>query len=283
MTDRFRSILEGTGDPGGVTASACSALAVILAVAAAALGLREPRFMTVAAILGFGVGLQINVTVGCVVAALCVWRPGPTRVFTIVVAIFSLIAQWPGVEVLCGVLGLVVAGQAALGISGVPLPRIPATGLFMANDVGEDGSDSSPGDTQAAPRALLIHGALITACCAAVVTGVFRLIPPGSSPDGMTLAACLTVGVIGLSARGCRPFHAICVTTAATGVLVWSLEHGPGLVPLTAVLPMFLPAITLRSPLAGRVVDIAETIAFAATVPLLIATTGIFELIRGIG
>src|SRR5699024_3736201 len=57
------------------------------AVAVAALSLFDRRFVPVAAALGFAAGLNVNVLVGCVVAALLVWRPGPVRVGTIAAAV----------------------------------------------------------------------------------------------------------------------------------------------------------------------------------------------------
>ena len=69
------------------------------------------------------------------------------------------------------------------------------------------------------------------------------------------------------------------VTVTATLLLTWVALHlGPG---------RSGPGPTACRPcgpsLAGRVLDITETIAFAVAIPLLIATTGIFDLVRGIG
>ena len=68
-------------------------------------------------------------------------------------------------------------------------------------------------------------------------------------------------------------------------VFVWALLHCPSPWTILAFLPIALPTVatTNTSPLVGRIIDIAETIAFAITVPLLIATTGVFDVIRGIG
>ncbi|WP_066584148.1 hypothetical protein [Corynebacterium provencense] len=73
------------------------------------------------------------------------------------------------------------------------------------------------------------------------------------------------------------------VTLTATLVFSWTLMHCPGLWPVLAPLPVVLPLIRVRSPLVGRVTDVVETVAFAVAVPLLISTTGVFGLVRGLG
>lgn len=288
MTTRFRSFIEGTGDPAGGIATASTVLVLLLALATAAGSLHDRRFVPVAAVLGFGVGLQISVLTGCVLAAACVWRSGAVRVATVTLALVSSVGNWPGVGVLCAMVGLVASGQAALAVSGVPLPSIPATGLFTAADgtadpAADDAPDGSADTAGAADRARRTHSALVVVSCVVVIVGVLRLIPPGSHPGWVTLSGCLAVAATGVSARGCRPVHAVCVTLTATTVLVWTLVHGPGLWPLAALLPVLLPTVSLRSPLAERAVDVLESVAFAVSVPLLLATTGIFELVRGIG
>ncbi|WP_291474070.1 hypothetical protein [Corynebacterium sp.] len=291
ISDRARSVLDGAGDPAGPTVLLCTVLTLVLAVAAAAASLHEKRFTALAALLAFSAGVQVNVLTGCVLAACAVWRSGPERVVTVVLAVAAAVNFWPGLTVLAGMTGLVVSGQTALGLAGVPLPRIPATGLFAAADrlrrqdarSAEERATSGDSEDAAVDRARQVHAVLVIACCVVIVAGVVQLIPPGSTPGWIAVAACLTVAVTGLSARGCRPAHAVTVTVTAVTVAVWTLVHCTSPWPAVALLPVILPAVKITSPLAGRVIDILETVAFAVAVPLLIATTGVFDLVRGIG
>ncbi|MDN6814222.1 MAG: hypothetical protein L0L92_07650, partial [Corynebacterium variabile] len=152
-----------------------------------------------------------------------------------------------------------------------------------AKSAGERAADSTDARNAAVDRARQVHAALVIACCTVISAGVVQLIPPGSAPGWVTVAACLTVAVTGLSARGCRPVHAVAVTVTAVIVAVWTLVHCASPWPAVALLPVILPAVKVTSPLAGRVIDILETVAFAVAVPLFIATTGVFDLVRGIG
>lgn len=323
VTERARSVFDGTGDPGGVTATVCTVFTVFAAVAVAACSLHDRRLTPVAALLAFGSGLQVNVLTGCVLAACAVWRSGPERVFTVCLALAAAVNFWPGVTVLAGMVVLVFSGQLALGVAGVPLPRIPATGLFhgseQAGPVQAGSVKAGPGGHGEAGRhgihdrsdrsgrsggrhgqaveeggpgndghpttasALTTHAALVLAACTVICAGVFQLIPPGSRPDWQTVAGGLAVAAAGLSARGCRPVHAVSVTLTATLVFSWTLMRCPGLWPVLAPLPVVLPLIRVRSPLVGRVTDVVETVAFAVAVPLLISTTGVFGLVRGLG
>lgn len=285
ITDRARSVLDGAGDPGGLTATACTLVTLLAAVAVAAGSLHDRRFTPVAALLGFSTGLQVNVLTGCILAACAVWRPGPERTVTVLLALAAAVNVLPGLTVLVGVTVLVIAGQLALGVAGVPLPRIPATGLFAAADAtgGTAGTGTGDDTGSAVDRARVTHAAVVLVACAVTLAGVAQLIPPGAQPDRWTVGACLAVAVTGLSARGCRPVHAVAVTVTATAVFCWTLLHCPGAWPVLALLPVALPAVRITSPLVGRVTDALETVAFAVAVPLLVATTGVFELVRGIG
>ncbi|AGP31531.1 EsaB/YukD family protein [Corynebacterium terpenotabidum] len=287
ISDRARSILDGSGDPGGPAATAATALTLIIAVACAAGSLHDRRVTALAAVLAFSVGVQVNVVTGCVLATCAVWRPGPERVITVALTLAAAVNFRPGVTVLLGMTGLVIAGQTALGLAGVRLPRIPATGLFAAvagaSSTAGSTTSSEDADAAAVPRARTTHAALVIAACTVILAGVVQLIPPGTRPGWTTVAGCLAVAVTGLSARGVRPVHAVTVTVTAVTVAVWTLVHCPGYWPLAALLPVALPAVRITSPLAGRVIDILETVAFAVAVPALIATTGVFDLVRGIG
>lgn len=280
ITDRARGVLDGAGDPGGVTATVCTAGVLVAALGLAAGSLHERRLVVLAAVLAFSAGVQVNVLTGCVLAAGAVWRPGPERVVTVVLALAAAANFWPGVTALAGMVGLTFAGQTALGIAGVSLPRIPATGLFAA---ARDGDAPADADDTTVDRALRAHTALVVAWCAVVAAGVVQLITPGSTPGWATVAGCLAVAVSGLSARGVRPGHSVAVTVTSVSVAVWTLVHCAGAWPVLAVLPVLLPLVKVSSPLAGRLIDILETVAFTVAVPLLLATTGVFDLVRGIG
>ena len=254
---------------------------LVATFAAAAASLTDARYVPVAALLGFGVGLQVSVVAACLFAALAVWRPGPERVVSVGLLIAAVLNVVPGVTMLLGLAALTFSGQLALGLAGVRLPRIPATGLF---DALESSPDSRPDTGATAARARSLHPALVVTCCVVLLAGTVQLLPAGESDVPVwTIAALLVVALTGLSARACRPVHSVVVTVTATLLLTWVALHLPGAWSLLALAPAALPAVRVTSPLAGRVLDITETIAFAVAIPLLIATTGIFDLVRGIG
>ncbi|HIW91711.1 MAG TPA: hypothetical protein H9870_08635 [Candidatus Corynebacterium avicola] len=280
VSEPAQAVLDGVA---GVPVAALLIWAVLLvaALAAAAASLTDARYVPVAALLGFGVGLQVSVVAACLLATLSVWRPGSERVVCVGLLIAAAVNIVPGATMLLGLTVLTFSGQVALGLAGVRLPRIPATGLFDALESTSD--DRSPtGD--AADRARTLHPALVVTCCVALLAGTVQLLPAGESDvSTWTIAALLVVALTGLSARACRPVHSVAVTVTATLMLTWVALHLPGAWSLLALLPAALPAIRVTSPLAGRVLDVTETIAFAVSIPLLIATTGVFELVRGIG
>src|SRR5699024_1924336 len=137
------------------------------AVAVAALSLFDRRFVPVAAALGFAAGLNVNVLVGCVVAALLVWRPGPVRVGAIAAAVLAAINFWPPITALAAVVLLIYSGQVALAIAKVVIPRVPAAGVFrdpVANEAGP---------------VVQVHSALVAAACAWLFASVVQLVPWG--------------------------------------------------------------------------------------------------------
>src|SRR5699024_12409595 len=107
------------------------------AVAVAALSLFDRRFVPVAAALGFAAGLNVNVLVGCVVAALLVWRPGPVRVGTIAAAGLAAINFWPPITALAAGVLLFYCGEVALAIAKVVISRVPAAVLFRYAEADE--------------------------------------------------------------------------------------------------------------------------------------------------
>jgi hypothetical protein len=256
--------------------------ATVAGLVCAVCSLHDRRFTPLAATLGLAAGLPVSVLTGCVAAALLVWRRGACRTVTVTLAVAAAVNLWPGLTVLAAVAALTWSGQLAVALARVPVPRIPATGLF-ARPVDRPADEITAG----ADRARRRHTALVPALCTVVAAGVVQLIPAGTVPGSLPL---LTVGAVtaaavavGLSGRGCRPVHATATALTAVGALIWLALHLPGFWPVTAVLPVLLPLVRISSPTVGRVLDWAESAGFALAVPLLAGTTGVYGLLRGIG
>ena len=240
------------------------------AVAVAALSLFDRRFVPVAAALGFAAGLNVNVLVGCVVAALLVWRPGPVRVGTIAAAVMAAINFWPPITALAAVVLLIYSGQLALAIAKVVIPRVPAAGVFrdpVANEAGP---------------VVQVHSSLVAAACAWLFAAVVQLVPwGGPTPSLWTVLLVVSLVVAALSARGTRPFHANALAVMAGCSIVWLGHQVPwGVLALVLVA---LPLVQISSPRVGRIIDALEAVAFCAAVPLALHGAGMFELIRGLG
>lgn len=264
------------------TAGPLLAATAVAGLVAAVCSLYDRRLTPVAAVLGLAAGLPVSVLTGCVAAALLVWHRDPARVVTVTLTVAAAVNLWPGLTLLGAVAALAWSGQLAVALARVPVPRIPATGLF-APPVSRAGEEVVAG----AARARELHTALVLALCTVVVAGVLQLIPVGTGRGTLPL---LTVGAVaaaavavGLSGRDCRPVHATATALTAVGALVWLALHLPGFWPATAVLPVLLPLLTVTTPTAGRLLGWAESVGFAVAVPLLAGTTGIYELLRGIG
>ena len=289
ISDTARGLLAGD-DPAG--ALPVVAVLLLATLAAAAGSLADRRYVSVAAVLGFGLGLQVNVLAACVIAALAVWRGGVVRTVTVGLSLAAAVNAAPGLTTLSAVVALTFAGQLAVGLAGIRLPRIPATGLFTGRrgsadvSTGDDpsGADGATPGAVAAARAVRLHSAVVVTCCVIILAGAVQLVPPGvGAGTGWESGALLAVATSGLSARATRPVHAVAVTLTSTALVLWVALHLPLPWMLLALAPVALPAVRVTSPLAGRVLDILETLAFTACVPLLIATTGIFGVVRGIG
>lgn len=249
-------------------------LVLVIVTALAALGaaagsLFDRRFSYIAAILGFGLGLHVNVLCGCVCAALMVWRPGPARVFTVTVALFAAVDFFPGATVLLALLGLTYSGQISIGVAQIKLPRVPATGMFQEPVHSSTGSVVS------------IHSTLVVALCTVILACIYQLIPWNSDPSWWLIALAICTALVGLSSRGARPVHATAVVVMSALIGLWLAIHVPLGVVFLAVIAV--PAVTVRSPMAGRIIDGLESLSFAAAIPLALHATGLFELIRGIG
>ncbi|MGP9759244.1 EsaB/YukD family protein [Corynebacterium sp. AOP12-C2-36] len=288
VSDLAVALLAGDVAGRGGALAVCAVL-LLATLAAAAGSLVDRRFVPVAAVLGFGLGLQVNVLTACVFAAMSVWRPGVVRTVTVGLALAAAVNVSPGLTTLVAVVALTFSGQLAVGLAGITLPRVPATGLFAAaaqegGASGVVGATDGPADrSDRAARALRLHPAIVVTCCVVILAGAVQLLPLHGEASLWTLAALLAVAVTGLSARATRPVHAVTVTVTAVLLLLWVVLQLPAPWSLLALAPVALPAVRITSPLAGRVLDVLETVAFTVSVPLLISTTGVFEVLRGIG
>lgn len=241
----------------------------LVALGLAALSLHNRRFVPLAAIVGFGLGLHLNVLCGCLLGAALVWRSGRTRVVMLALSGFAAINVLPGVTLLVALVVLTVSGQIAIGLAGISLPRVPAAGVFR------------PSAPSSAGSAVDVHSALVVACCLAIAASCVQIVPPGARPSLWDIALLGTVALTCLAARGARPVHARALAVLAGFLALWAAWHaswGFALLPLVLV-PLARPV----SPLWGRLIDAAETVAFTAAVPLALNTTGVFGLIRGLG
>ncbi|MDN6259262.1 MAG: hypothetical protein L0J31_05785 [Corynebacterium sp.] len=287
VSDLAGALLAGDVAGRGGARAVCAVL-LLATLAAAAGSLVDRRFVPVAAVLGFGLGLQVNILTACVFAAMSVWRPGVVRTVTVGLALAAAVNVSPGLTTLVAVVALTFSGQLAVGLAGITLPRVPATGLFAAAQEGGAsgvaGATDSPADrSDRAARALRLHPAIVVTCCVVILAGAVQLLPLHGEASLWTLAALLAVAVTGLSARATRPVHTVTVTVTAVLLLLWVVLQLPAPWSLLALAPVALPAVRITSPLAGRVLDVLETVAFTVSVPLLISTTGVFEVLRGIG
>jgi hypothetical protein len=271
-----------TWDAAWASAGPLLAACAVAALVAAVRSLHDRRFTPLAAGLGFVAGLPVSVLTGCVLAALLVWRRGPERVVTVALAVTAAVNFWPGLTVTCTVAALAWSGQLAVALARIPVPQVPATGLFSVRDPRADGEVEAT-----AGRARAIHSALILALCTATAAGVLQLIPVGTAAGELPLvtvgAVAAAATAVGLSGRGGRPVHATATCVTAVLALVWLALHLPGPWQALGVVPVLLPLLRISSPTTGRLLDWAESAAFALSVPLLIATTGVFDLVRGIG
>ena len=255
--------------PGSASTMISVAVAAVAGFLAAGASLRDKRFTAVAAILGFGVGLNVNVLVACVAATLLVWRPGAVRIISLTCLALAAINFWPGLTLIIAAMGLAYAGQLAILIARVRLPRVPATGVFQ-----------QPVETKAG-NVIEVHSALVVGLCIGIAACVGQLAPWKSAPDKWTCALLVMVVVIGISSRGTRPVHATAVTALSACTALWLAWLVPwGFVVLVLV---GIPAWKVNSPMIGRVIDWVETFAFAAMVPLALHTTGLFNTIRQLG
>ncbi|KAB1504263.1 hypothetical protein F7230_04070 [Corynebacterium sp. 320] len=241
----------------------------IAALGLAAASLHDQRFSWIAPIVAFGVGLHINVLCGCVAAALVVWRAGAARVITCTLMLAAVMNFSPGVTLVVTLFALAYAGQIAIAIQRIKLPKVPATGIF-----------SEPVHSSAG-AVVDVHSSLISALCVVICACVVQIAPWNSPIDGWTTALLIAVALLGVTARGARPIHAVAVSTMAALVGLWLALHSPAGVVLLGLVA--LPALRISSPMLGRIIDWVEMLTFALAVPLALHATGVFGLIRGIG
>ncbi|WP_295642358.1 EsaB/YukD family protein [uncultured Corynebacterium sp.] len=255
--------------PADATAIIALAVATVAGFLAAGASLRDKRYSIVAAFLGLGVGLNVNVLVGCVMATLLVWRSGPVRIVSLTCLALAAVNFWPGLTLIIAAMGLAYAGQLAIVLARIRLPRVPATGVFQ-----------QPVETRAG-NVIEVHSALVVGLCIAIAACVVQLAPWNSAPDKWTCALLVAVVVIGVSSRGTRPIHAIAVTSLSAATALWLALLVPWGFLVFALVAV--PAWQVKSPMIGRIIDWVETLAFAVMVPLALHTTGLFAAIRQLG
>ncbi|MDH2455637.1 hypothetical protein QDW14_03975 [Corynebacterium bovis] len=308
------------GPPAGTAPSVLVwtvAVTALAAVACATASVRDRRYVVVAAVLGGGLGLHVNVLTAAVLAFLLVWRRGPVRTVTVTLVAGAVAAAWPGVGLVLAVTALTFSGQLAMLVARVTVPPVPGVSTLpsaptppgpgaepggpppspdgapgaagsagarpgspgAAGSAGSAGSRlDAPGAAEAA-AALTTHSALVVGLCAVVLGCAVQIVPWGSAPT-WGVAALLATAVTGLSARGCRPVHAVAVTVTSIALVAWVAAQVPWGV--CALVLLALPLVRHTPPLVSRGVDVLEGAAFAAVVPLGLATTGLFELVRGL-
>lgn len=261
--------------PGGVTNLGTTAdiatlvATAVAALAAAATSLHHRNFSYLAAILGFGLGLHVNVLCACFVAALLVWRSGPARIVSITWVVFAAVNLWPGLTLLLAMFALAYSGQIAIGLAGIKLPKVPATGVF-----------TKPTPTHAG-QVVEVHSALVVGIVVVLGACVYQLTPWGQPLNIWQMALLLMVAVLGVSARSTRPVHSVALAVLSAATLLWLALHTHwGAVCLVLVA---LPAVRINSPMLGRIIDMVEAFAFCVAIPLALQTTGLFAAIRGIG
>ena len=249
--------------------TATIAATAVAALAAAAASLHHRNFSYLAAILGFGLGLHVNVLCACFVAAALVWRSGPARIVTVTWVVFAAVNLWPGITLLLAMFALAYSGQIAIGLAGIKLPRVPATGVF------------TPPTTTRAGQVVEVHSALVVAIVVVLGACVYQLAPWGESLNLWTSALLVMVAVLGVSARSTRPVHSVALAALSAATILWLALHEPwGAACLVLV---GLPAVRVQSPMLGRAIDMVEAVAFCLAIPLALQTTGLFTVIRGIG
>lgn len=245
---------------------AATAVASLLLAAGS---LYDRRFAFLSSAVGFGVGLHINVLCGCVAGALLAWRSGTARLFWVVTALAAAVNVMPGFTLVLALTGYVYAGQIAVAVAGVKIPKVPATGLFSEPTLSRTGSVRE------------VHAALVVALCVVITCCLVQILPWGEQASWPVAVLFLAIAGIGLSSRGTRPVHAVAAVTLAAGAVLWLAASSP--LAVVGLVVLALPAVKVSSPLLGRVLDAVEAVAFCAAVPLALYTTGIFEFIRGLG
>lgn len=245
------------------------AATAVVALLLAAGSLYDRRFAYLASAVAFGVGLHINVLCGCVAAALLAWRERSALLMWVVAALAAAVNFMPGFTLVLALLSYVYAGQIAVALAGVKIPKVPATGLFSAPTLSRAGAVRE------------VHAALVVALCVVIACCLIQILPWGSQASWPVAGLFLAIAGIGLSGRGTRPIHAIASVTLAAGAVLWLASSSP--LAVVGLVVLGLPAIRINSPLVGRVLDALEAVAFCAAIPLALHTTGIFEVIRGLG
>ncbi|QJY46504.1 type VII secretion integral membrane protein EccD [Pseudonocardia broussonetiae] len=179
--------------------------------------------------------------------------------------------------------------RAALRLAALPAPVVPT-------DAGELAADDGPlPPAELAERAALAraHLAGLVGGCGVLAAASVGPAAAAGSGAGTALAA-VVVAVLGLRARGfadAAPARSLlgCAVAggAALAVAVALGSDGPGRL-LVAGLVMAAVAVVAgperppASPVARRAVDVLEGVLVASAVPLALAATGLFALVRAL-
>lgn len=229
------------------------------------------------------------VLVGVVVAAVPVGLAA-VGALRLGVAVGPLAAGIGAVALLAGPL----LPRIALRLAGLPGPVVPADAGELTD--ADDGPDRLP-PAELAARSELARGHLAGLVGGCAVLAAASVVPVAGLGGwvGPALGA-VTVAVLGLRARGfadAAPARTLGVCAVLAGVALAgsvALAAGPPGRLLVAVLAVAGAGIAVAagrggppmSPVARRAVDMLESVLVASAVPLAIAATGLFALVRSL-
>ncbi|OZM80570.1 type VII secretion integral membrane protein EccD [Pseudonocardia sp. MH-G8] len=258
--------------PAGPLLLATAAAGVVAAVAQLALRVVAPALVAV---------VVAAVPVGSGAVAVLRFAAPPTAVAAAVAALMVVVGP--------------LLPRAALRLSGLPRPVVPADGSELAD--ADDAPDLLPPE-EFAERSDLARGYLagLVGGCAAVAAAGALVAATDGGWAGPTLAA-VVVAVLALRARG---FADAAPSRTLLGSAVIGLIGLAGLalarpepqarilavgVLLVVVVPGLLAVARSRpagSPVSRRAVDLFDGLLCAATVPLAFAAMDLFRLLRGL-
>jgi type VII secretion integral membrane protein EccD len=182
--------------------------------------------------------------------------------------------------------------RAAIRLAGLPRPVVPADEAELTGD------DAPLPPSELAERADLARGYLAgLACAAAVIAAAGALVAAHAGGWAGPVFAAVTAAVLLLRARGyaaTAPARATLAAATATGIGLAAVAS-PGSPPSLAACAVLMVGVaagmaaldaTARgmrpetSPVLRRAVDVVEGVLVAAAVPLGLAATDLFQLVR---